>query len=267
MKLSRGNIEAAKARLPLPALLERLGFTPPAGAEGGDMNSPFAKGRKQKSPSFSIFRRGDSWGWFDRSGGQESKGDEIGFLERLEGLSKGDAIARYCALAGIETAHPAAPERKAAAPAGPFDWVSCVEKFAPAHAARLCKWRGYSPAFVDWLKSQSLVGVVGDGTAFPVSNAAGVVLSAHVRPPLGNWFYSPKGRGGIRLSSAKLRPLERSCFSKVNGMRSRSWTLPNGMSPRPRAGQSSSPEGRATENFPSWPPGPFIHGHKTMPPG
>ena len=101
MSADRSNIEAAKERLPLPELLRVLGFTPPGGAEGGNMQSPFSKGRKPKTPSYSIFRKGESWGWCDRSGGEERKGDEITFLETLEGLSRADALRRYLHLAGV----------------------------------------------------------------------------------------------------------------------------------------------------------------------
>ena len=70
-----------------------------------------------------------------------------------------------------------------------------MEKFGPKHTAHLCKWREYSPAFVEWLKSQSLVGATRDGIAFPVRNEAGELVSAHVRPKSGKWFYTPKSRG------------------------------------------------------------------------
>lgn len=91
----RSRIEEGKARLPLPELLRILGHIPPSGEDGGNMQSPFVRGRRQKSPSFSIFRRGNAWGWCDRSGGQERKGDESTLLETLEGLEKAEAIARY----------------------------------------------------------------------------------------------------------------------------------------------------------------------------
>src|SRR3954469_19577967 len=101
MNRDRSDIEAAKARLPLPDLLGALGFHPPAGGEG-NMSSPFGQGRHQKTPSFSLFRRNDAWGWCDRSNGGEETGDEITLLERLEGLTPAAAIARYISLACVE---------------------------------------------------------------------------------------------------------------------------------------------------------------------
>jgi len=131
----------------------------------------------------------------DRSGGQERGGDEITMLEALEGLSNAEAIARYLALARVENARPAASVRGADPFSVSLDWSAAVGKFAPSTAAHLCKWRGYSLGFVEWLKSQELVAAIGDGIAFPVRNEAGDLLSAHVRPKSGKWFYMPKGRG------------------------------------------------------------------------
>jgi hypothetical protein len=164
MSNDRANIEAAKARLPLPDLLRKLGFEPPAAAEG-NMRSPFAANRRQKTPSFSTFRRADAWGWCDRTGGQEIKGDEITLLEKLERLSRAAAIARYLALAGVESTRPAAAVRsgKASAhrnvapltdartsdPSDELDWPAAVAKLTADHIAQLAKWRGISREFIE----------------------------------------------------------------------------------------------------------------------
>ena len=135
----------------------------------------------------------------DRSGGQERGGDEISFLEALEGLDKREAIARYLDLAGVEKSRHAAPVRNLS-PIGDksgesFNWRSCVEKFGDDLAGYLIKGRGYSAAFVAWLKSQELVGSVGRNIAFPVHNEAGKIVTAHARYDDGKWFYLPKGKG------------------------------------------------------------------------
>jgi len=203
MKRDRSDIESAKVLLPLPELLRKLGFTPPAGVDGGNMSSPFAVGKRQKSPSFSIFCRGGSWGWCDRSGGSESKGDEITLLERFLGLSRGDAVRRFLELAGVEAGMGAgesasrpfrvSPASDAAEPAA--DWPGAVAKFTPVHVAKLAKWRGYSPTFVEKLRDAGLVGLVKGMLALPVHDASGAVIAAHIRPESGRWFYSPKGAG------------------------------------------------------------------------
>ena len=207
MSTARANIEAAKARLPLPDLLRKLGFEPPAAGEG-NMRSPFAGNRRQKTPSFSTFRRADAWGWCDRTGGQEIKGDEITLLEKLEQLSRADAIARYLHLAGVESARPAAAVRSgkasaqragaslpAARTSDKPDWPAAVAKFTDDHIAQLAEWRGISREFVEWLCAQSLIGLFKESVAFPVCNPDGRTISAHIRPKNGRWFYSPKGAG------------------------------------------------------------------------
>ena len=213
----REQIRDAKRRLPLPELLRTLGFPPPPGGEG-NMQSPFAGARPQKTPSFSIFQRGAAWGWCDRTGGGESKGDEITLLEKLEGLSRADAIARYLALAGVETEHPAPSARNGAGetrddgqaarhpvntgarvPAETLDWPAALAKFTAAHAAKLAESRGYSRDFATWLHAADLVGLCKENTAFPVHDEAGRVLAAHIRPTSGRWFYTPKGIGARPL--------------------------------------------------------------------
>jgi hypothetical protein len=202
----RSNIEAAKRALPLPDLLRKLGFNPPEG--DGNMPSPFAPGRPQKTPSFSIFQRGEDWGWCDRSGGVETKGDEITLLEKLEGLALADAIARYVDLAGVENARPASPgrgpgasgkgiaARKSARPASSgLDWAAAVLKFGDDQTKELARWRGISPEFIAWLRNQALIGLCKESTAFPVHGTDGRVIAANIRPKRGRWFYWPKGAG------------------------------------------------------------------------
>jgi len=193
-----GNIDAAKVKLPLPELLRALGFAPPASGEG-NMPSPLVKGRRQRTPSFSIFRRGDVWGWCDRTGGSDDKGDEITLLERLEGLTRPEAVRRFLTLAGVEMVRSGPAQRSGAGgdheKAAALDWPAAVAKFTPEHAAGLARWRGLSPEFVDWLREQALVGVCKESIAFPVHDAAGRVTAAHVRPKSGRWFYTPRGGG------------------------------------------------------------------------
>jgi hypothetical protein len=197
----------AKGKLPLPDLLRNLGFDLPVNGEG-NIPSPFAADRAQKTPSFSMFQRNGTWGWFDRTGGGEAKGDEITFLEKLESLSRPDAIRRYLALAGVENAMPAPPVRKGN-PSGngmaphktdaresvPFDWADCVSKFTQRDCENLARWRGISPEFVRWLHSGAYIGIRKRGYAFPVHDDAERVVGAHVRVESGNWFYEPRGCG------------------------------------------------------------------------
>jgi 5S rRNA maturation endonuclease (ribonuclease M5) len=92
------DIAEAKRRLPLPELLARLGLGDHAKKS---CRCPWPSNHKHndRNPSFGIFQNGDDWGWKCHAGC--GSGDEITFLERHEGLSNGDAIRRFCELAGV----------------------------------------------------------------------------------------------------------------------------------------------------------------------
>ncbi|HEY5706309.1 MAG TPA: primase-helicase family protein [Terrimicrobiaceae bacterium] len=201
----REKIEEAKNRLPLPSLLERFGLQVPNNGEG-NLRSPFAKGRRQKSPSFSIFRKNGAWGWCDRTGGQELKRDEIDFIEQFDKIQRAEAIRRYLSMAGVvdgvyPTAHKEAFSANSPKPIeglasnSLLDWPACVAKFTDDHAARLAELRGYSLKFVCWMRDQSLIGIRKDGIAFPVHRSDGALVAAHIRPRSGRWFYHPRGAG------------------------------------------------------------------------
>lgn len=203
MSSIRAAIATAKTRLPLPDLLRVLGFNPPLSGEG-NMPTPFATGRRQKSPSFSLFCRGGSWRWYDRTGGHAIKGDEITLLEKLENLSRKDAISRYLDIAGVGNAQgssgcqqklPPLKRDLRSSPAMIMDWSAAVAKFTADHAARLSKWRGYSNEFVHWLWQQELLGVYNDNLALPVHDDDGRVIAVHIRAKSGRWFYAPRGAG------------------------------------------------------------------------
>ena len=98
------DIHEAKRKLPLPDLLARLGLGDHAKKSA---RCPWPSNHKHgdRNPSFGIFQEGDGWGWkcFVCGGG-----DEITFLERHEGLANGDAIRRFCELAGVNGSSPGA---------------------------------------------------------------------------------------------------------------------------------------------------------------
>jgi hypothetical protein len=74
------------------------------------------------------------------------------------------------------------------------DWNACVQNFSDDHAAELCKWRGFSPESVAWMRKEKLIGVHFGCFAFPVHNAKGLVTRIHYRLEKG-WAYHPKGGG------------------------------------------------------------------------
>ena len=218
----RSSILAAKAALPLPELLRALGFQPPQSGSG-NMPSPFRIGDRQGSPSFSIFERAGSWGWVDRSGGGEDKGDEISLLEKLESLSMKEAIARFLDLAGIRPDQkfpPPAPRAPAAVPLPPPpSWEDLSAAFTPDQQRKLAAWRGYSPELVIWLQEQGILASYKGSPCLPVRNQSGRLLAVHVRPDSGKWFYEPKGAGLHPLILGNLEAAE------ITGIFESQWDL------------------------------------------
>ena len=86
------------------------------------------------------------------------------------------------------------PAYKENATRNALDWEQCVKNFSDEHAAELCKWRGFSPEFVAWVKKEKLIGVHSGCFAFPVHDAKGNVTRIHYRLEKG-WAYHPKGGG------------------------------------------------------------------------
>jgi hypothetical protein len=203
------NIAEAKQRLPLPELLARLGLGDRAKKSA---RCPF---HEDGSNSFSVFQHNGAnfWKCFAGCGA----GDEITLLEKHEGLSRGEAIRRYCELAGVNgTGDRNAPlSRPVSPPAHEANadkerpdqseaWRKCVAAFTNDHAAKLATWRGYSAELVGWLRERELVGLHNGKIAFPVHGDGGKVLAIHYRIPpkaegeRARWAYWPEGVG-VRL--------------------------------------------------------------------
>lgn len=92
--IERQTIQSAKAALPLPSLWEKLGWPD---SPRKSCRVPY---RDDSRDSGSVFQRGDgSWCFHDFKDGETR--DEIGLVAIMEGLSNGEAIRRFCALAGV----------------------------------------------------------------------------------------------------------------------------------------------------------------------
>ena len=209
------DIQEAKRLLPLPKLMEQCGLGKHAKKSA---RCPF---HKDGSNSFSVYERaGDlGWGWkcFSGCGG----GDEITFLELHEGLSNKDATKRFLDMSGVRSGRTAGEQRpsvrsertdggnsKPAVEVKPFNWQPCVDAFTDEYVAKLAKWRGYSLEFCQWLKEQSLVGLHENNIAFPVHDAKGGIVAAHVKsrltakdgtdiiPKPPKWIYRYNGKNG-----------------------------------------------------------------------
>ncbi len=207
----RSAILAAKAALPLPALLQTLGIAAPSC--GGNIKSPLRGGSNQKTDSFSIYRHNDSGGWFwkDRSGGDDIGGDEVTLLEHLENLPKKDAIARYLSLAGVPNPLSGAMgsrSPKSNSSESVPSWDSLSASFNIEEQKKLADARGYSVELVSWLHQKGFLGLYNGSPCLPVRNDEGSLLAVHVRPPSGKWFYTPKGIGTHPMILGELKDAE-----------------------------------------------------------
>jgi len=188
-----GDILEAKRKLPLPALLHQLGFGQQAKKSA---RCPF---HDDGHNSFSIWPRNGVWFWKCHTGCGE--GDEITFLEKHRGISRGEAIKVFLEMAAVNGVSSVLSQHLAnrTNQQQPFDWQGCVEAFSDAHVEQLAKGRGYSLEFSCWLKEKKLVGLFNDCIAFPVHDRAANVVAAHYRLQDGSWRYYPSG--------AKVHPL------------------------------------------------------------
>jgi len=209
------DIAEAKRKLQLPALLHQIGLGEHAKKSA---RCPF---HDDKNNSFSIFRTNGNGSWRWKCFACDKSGDEIDFLAKLEGLSKGEAIRRYCDLAGVNGSKPpmgsAFGEAKAImqrepvpTKPGAFDWQSCIDALSPEYLEKLSKWRGFTPQFCAELHEKKLIGLHDGLFAFPVYDASrNNIVAAHVRAGDGNcWFYHPQGTGTTPLVIGKLIPGE-----------------------------------------------------------
>jgi hypothetical protein len=216
-----GDIEEAKQKVPMPALLHQLGL--------GDRARKSARcplpGHEDENASFGIFKT-KTGAWRFKCFSCNSDGDEIEFLGQYEGLSNGDALRRYLELAGVNGSRPplgqgfrkakaimskgadAWADAKTAALAvrqeSPFDWQKCADAFTAEHQERLCDWRGFPPEFVSSLCKEKLIGLYEGLIAFPVYKG-GRIVGAHVRQKDGKkWFYEPKGTSAAPFLSGEI---------------------------------------------------------------
>ncbi len=196
------DIFLAKQRLPLPALMHRLGLGEHAKKSA---RCPF---HDDKHNSFSVYKNGSGEFRFKCFAGC-GEGDEINFLELHENLSRRDAVKRYLEMAGVNAATP----HSALTPA--FDWQKCNAAFTEKHVEQLASWRKFSPEFVRELRDNGQIGIYNGLVAFPVSNDNKVV-GTHFRLKSGKWNYEPQGINSAPLIFGELVPGERvQCFEST----------------------------------------------------
>jgi hypothetical protein len=187
-------IQKAKRKLPLPALMHRLGLGEQAKKSA---RCPF---HEDKHNSFSIWPRDGSWFWKCHTGCGD--GDEIDFLAKHKGILRSDAIKLFLEMAGSEPSTSPVPRKTFWRKSNngriqSLDWQQCVFALKPRGLVRLGNERWYSRAFCSWLYENNLVGLHNGCIAFPVHDETGIVVAAHYRN--GSWAYHPTG--------TKTRPL------------------------------------------------------------
>src|SRR5436190_2182821 len=87
------NIEEAKSRLPLPKLMQELGY--------GDCAKSSARCmfHDDKNPSFGIFQKDGQWFWKCQAGCVH--GNEIHFLAKVKGIDVKEATKDFLRMAGV----------------------------------------------------------------------------------------------------------------------------------------------------------------------
>ena len=182
--MSSTPIQQAKARLPLPSLMEQLDL-----AEHAKKNARCPL-HDDTNPSFSVFQIDNSWLFKCHAGCGE--GDEITFLEKHKGISRSDATKLYLEMAGCGPSRQGTWQKLNNGQSHAFDWLHCVNALTDEHLERLGNERSYSRAFCLWLRENKLVGLFKSCIAFCVHNS-GTVGSTHYRLEDGSWRYHPQG--------------------------------------------------------------------------
>jgi hypothetical protein len=192
------NIDEAKRRLPLRSVMCMLGFGDRAKKSA---RCPF---HDDSRASFSVYD-GDaglqSWKCWAGCG----QGDAIDFLARARNIPNAEAVRQFKRLAGLAESQSRLPAAAALpariTPPVPFDWSGCVADLTEADISRLAVWRGYSPEFVAWLRSQEVIGLKDKAhIAVAVRSEHGAVVGCHYRLERdGSWRYHPTGVGQTPL--------------------------------------------------------------------
>ena len=164
-----------KDRLPLPQLMERLGY----GEEfqRRSCRSPF---REEQRASFGIFPHENKWFWKDHGVGES--GDEINFIMKARGCDQKQAIEFYKDLIGHREQTAALKPSKLSDQA--LDEIALI--------------RGYKRTTVELLNNRGLLVNVDGNIAIPVKSGR-ELIGYHKRCTDGRWMYSPKGTTALPL--------------------------------------------------------------------
>jgi len=165
------QIEQLKQKLPLPQLMEQLGYGEFAKRS---VCSPF---REDKNPSWGIYEDAKGWHFKDFATGEG--GDELDFLAIHNKCDAKQALKLYQQYAGNTPI-------KATVSIGelppPDEWTQAVEALVAKDKwlKQLGQWRGYSKTLLVGLIENGLIGLHDNWIAFPVRNQGGVFQGMHL---------------------------------------------------------------------------------------
>jgi len=188
-------MDECKQRLPLPALMSKLGF----GSEfqKASCRSPF---REEKNPSFGIFQHEGRW--FFKDHGTDESGDEVTFIEKALGISNRDALAKYEELAGVDKIK---ANGKFKVDDMEHPWNECVRLVTTKDIEALSTWRGYRLEFCEWLKLRRLIGLKDGLLSMPIS--VGEINAGRWQFELVTGIHQRKKDGSWRIYGGSMTPL------------------------------------------------------------
>jgi len=188
-------MDECKQRLPLPALMSKLGF----GSEFQKASclSPF---RDEQNPSFGIFQHEGRW--FFKDHGTDESGDEVTFIELALGISNRDALAKYEELAGVDRVK---ANGKFKVNDMEHPWNECVRQLTTKDIESLATWRGYRTEFCEWLKQRRLIGLKDGLLSMPIS--IGEINAGRWQFELVTGIHQRKKDGSWRIYGGSMAPL------------------------------------------------------------
>jgi hypothetical protein len=184
------DLEECRCRVTFVELLLRLGLDKSVGpkADGtGSAHCPRSERHKHgdKNKSFEVK-------WSSRTGrcyGKCYAGcGRIDDVELIKGhfnlATFGDALEKYCELAGVVHSADVLPE-----------WDECDSALSGEPLKKIAAWRVLSLEFLARFKKERRIGWYKGCVAFPVIDNAGKLVAIHCcRPHSKKWFYQPKGQ-------------------------------------------------------------------------
>jgi hypothetical protein len=166
------QIDELKQKLPLPQLMEQLGYSEFAKRS---VCSPF---REDKNPSWGIYKDAKGWHFKDFATGEG--GDELDFLAIHNKCDPKQALKLYQEYAG-NTPIEATVSIGELPPQD--EWTQAVEALVAKDnwLLKLGQKRGYSKTLLAGLIENGLIGLHDKSIAFPIYNQGGVFQGMHLR--------------------------------------------------------------------------------------